>query len=55
VIVIYTKADKKKKRPVGTIIKVTNIFKDWDFVKEYFGKFPPDRNKKTRINLKDLK
>lgn len=49
------KADKKKRRPVGTILKVTNRFKDWDFVKEYTGKFPPDKNSKTKINLKDLK
>jgi len=53
--VIYIKADKEKRRPVGTIIKVTNLFKRWDLVKEYKGEFPPKRGNKTKINLKDLK
>lgn len=54
---IYIKADKAKRRPVGTILKLENKEferrRDSGLVAEYTGEFPP--KKKVKIQLKDLK
>lgn len=60
-IAIYIKADKEKKRPVGTIIKLNKDEferrRDSGLVAQYTGKFPPARGRKgkVKIQLKDLK
>lgn len=60
-IAIYIKADKEKRRPVGTILKLNQKEfekrRDSGLVAEYTGKFPPKtgREGKVKIQLKDLK